>query len=174
MKTITAAQELFSLVAIEPPTGGDLVPAPGQQVQRIVNRAIQRPDGTIMYEQEIIYLPEPTQAEAPTAVPAAPPPTGDNGWGDVLVLERHWGYGPHPRFAYKGTGEPVDTTDIKEVWRAAHEGRLLIVNCTNLPPEPWETELLNLARRTWRQRRGLSNETRLNNGRIVLGGSAYE
>lgn len=86
MNFVESVQDLFSLVSLDDgeetavetttvplpmwrPPGGDLVPAPQRQVEKMVERAIRKPDGTLVFERETIYLrysdPEPTPDPQP-------------------------------------------------------------------------------------------------------------
>ena len=77
MNVVESVRELFSLAACDPgaspvvtipdewrPAGGDLIPHPGQKVERVIQR-VKRDGNVTIYEQEVIFIREPQARPEP-------------------------------------------------------------------------------------------------------------
>lgn len=190
MNMVQSVRELFGLVArdngretaveIRPvlpaewrPSGGDLVPLPGQRIERVINRVVRIDGNVTVFEQEVIYLDAPEPAPKPATfaerTPPGPAPKPDS--EEMIILNRVWLYsyqaGAGTYFQYHD-GSPVSGAGVDEIYRAAHEGRLIINNTIpQVPLRPHELELWRLASDGRRRRFGDSG-VRFNDGRIVL------
>lgn len=117
-----------------------LTPSPGRDIARIIDRVKWRDGNVTVFEREYIYATEQKPVE-----PTPPPPQPKTKGPVYYRREFRYHYQSNGRYWLDDQNNPAPTAAVDEVYEAARDGRLVIIDMIpNVPWLPHERELWNM------------------------------